>query len=207
MASILASLSASTALDLGTGTGRYVPLLVNTGARTVIGLDRSFPMLTRARVAAPLVCADACALPFAADAFDLVVASLMVGDVADLTRWAREVWRALATGGHLIYSDFHPFWSARTWRRTFRTADGRSWSVAYHPHAIVEHRAAVAAAGFDLVEIRQPLLIDDGDAEVEAIRARWGNPPVSVIVHVAKPGSPPAAGRGPGARRAAADAR
>ena len=192
MEAMLGSISASAVLDLGTGTGRYLPVLAKAGARKAIGLDRSLAMLASARAAgAPLVCADACALPFVTEAFDLVVASLMVGDVDDLRQWAREIWRALKPGGRLLYSDFHPFWAERNWERTFETTDGRSWRVNYHPHAIVEHQAALTAAGFSVVEIRQPRLIHDGDGEVEAMRARWNNPSVSVVVHAAKPGPSP----------------
>ena len=57
------------------------------------------------------VCADACRLPFRRGTFDLINASLMVGDVPDLAGWCREMARALSVGGHLVYSDFHPSWA------------------------------------------------------------------------------------------------
>src|SRR5262249_40939508 len=120
MAPIIAAIAATRALDVGTGSGRYLPMLHKTGAHLVVGLDFSLPMLSRAdRTCAARVCGDAHALPFAAGSFDLVSAALMLGDVAKLGPWLAEMSRVLVAGGHLVYSDFHPAWTARGWRRTF----------------------------------------------------------------------------------------
>src|SRR5262249_13570977 len=123
VARILGGIVAKRALDVGTGSGRYMPVLAATGA-SVVGIDRSMPMLSRCEPGGRPICADACHLPFRRGAFDLVNASLMVGDVAALPAWTREMARVLAPQGHLVYSDFHPTWSERGWQRTFRTADG-----------------------------------------------------------------------------------
>jgi malonyl-CoA O-methyltransferase len=144
------------ALDVGTGTGRCLNLLQAAGARVAVGVDLSLPMLGRTSGDAPRVCADACLLPFRDAAFDLVCSSLMVGDVADLGSWIREAARVLAPGGHLIYSDFHPSWAARRWRRTFRDAEGRRRELAYFPHRIEEHLALLEASPFGVRAIREP---------------------------------------------------
>jgi SAM-dependent methyltransferase len=81
MAPLLAAATPKRALDVGTGTGRNVPLLSAAGARTVIGLELSMAMLARGLGCAPQVCADALKLPFADRAFDTVCSSLMVGDL------------------------------------------------------------------------------------------------------------------------------
>src|SRR5438270_9524174 len=44
---LLAKLHATRALDVGTGSGRYLPLLHATGARFVLGVDVSIAMLAR----------------------------------------------------------------------------------------------------------------------------------------------------------------
>jgi ubiquinone/menaquinone biosynthesis C-methylase UbiE len=163
------------ALDVGTGTGRCLPLLQSAGASTVVGLDLSFAMLGRSSRAVPRVCADGCRLPFRGGSFDLVCASLMVGDVADLPAWIREAARVLAPGGHLVYSDFHPSWSAKGWRRTFRTTDGRLCELSYFPHAIEEHLALLSAAPLVVRAIREPRI--EGRAT-----------PVVVVFHAVKPG-------------------
>jgi SAM-dependent methyltransferase len=179
---LIAKLRAPRALDVGTGSGRYLPVLRAGGARVVVGIDFSLAMLTRgARIGR--VCADACRLPFRRSAFDLVNASLMVGDVGDLDAWTREMARVLAVGGHLVYSDFHPSWARHGWSRTFRTRDGTQHDVAFHTHAIEEHLSVLESAGLQVAAIREPRFNDDADPDVKAFRRRWGNPPVVVVFH------------------------
>lgn len=146
------------ALDLGTGTGRYVPLLAPAGPRLTVGVDLSMPMLVRQGEGRPRLCADACCLPFRDSAFDVVCSSLMAGDVEALDAWVREAARVLAVGGHLVYSDFHPRWRAHHWRRTFRSADGRLIELPYFAHAIEDHLAALSRASFSIRTIREPRL-------------------------------------------------
>jgi malonyl-CoA O-methyltransferase len=165
------------ALDVGTGTGRYLPLLASAGARLVVGLDMSLPMLGRKAYGLPRVCADACRLPFPDASFDLICSSLMVGDLEDLGAWLGEVMRVLAPGGHLVYSDFHPTWTAERWRRTFRTADGRLFEISYFPHAIDEHLALLERAPFVVRAIREP-------------RLAGRKTPVVVVFHAVKPRAP-----------------
>ncbi len=152
------------ALDLGTGTGRNLRLLVDEGVTTRLGLDRSTAMLKRADASGGrLIAGDAAALPFAAETFDLVLASLMAGDLPelkDLAGFTREASRVLRRGGSLVYSDFHPSWAERTWERTFESADGRKWRLPYNPHALDDHRAALDGAALQTLAIEEPLLDD-----------------------------------------------
>jgi malonyl-CoA O-methyltransferase len=180
---MLAKLRARRALDVGTGSGRYVPLLQSTGASVVLGLDYSLAMLTRGPLGNRRICGDACRLPFKRSAFDVINASLMVGDVADLGAWTREMARVLAIGGHLVYSDFHPSWAARGWSRTFRAADGTLHEVSYHPHAIDDHLDALEQAGLRVRAIREPRVRPSFDPGIRAFRRRWSNPQVVVVFH------------------------
>ena len=188
VAPVLAQLRATRALDVGTGSGRYVPLLASTGAATVVGLDFSMAMLARAPSAErrPRVCADAGQLPFRRGAFDLINASLMVGDIEDLAGWCREMARALSLGGHLVYSDFHPSWAEHGWSRTFRAADGGMRELAFHAHSIDDHLTALRDAGFQVMAIREPRFSDDRDPQVKAFRRRWRNPRVVIVFHVVR---------------------
>ena len=186
---LLAHLRSTRALDVGSGSGRYVPLLEATGAATVVGIDFSLAMLRRGGAGRGRVCGDACRLPFRRGTFDLINASLMVGDIADVGAWSREMARVLATGGHLVYSDFHPSWAEHGWSRTFRGADGALHDLSFNPHAIDEHLAALAQAGFQVRTIREPRFTaarDESDPAVKAFRRRWGNPQVVVVFHAVK---------------------
>jgi SAM-dependent methyltransferase len=185
---LLAHISARRALDVGTGSGRYVPMLKATGASTVLGVDFSLAMLRRGTAAPGRVCGDACRLPFKRASFDLVNASLMVGDIADLGAWAREMARVLATGGQLVYSDFHPSWVQRGWSRTFKSADGATHDVSFNPHTIDDHLAALERAGFGVRTIREPRFNPTHGEEpgILAFRRRWGNPQVVVVFHAVK---------------------
>jgi malonyl-CoA O-methyltransferase len=185
---LLAPLHASRALDVGTGSGRCLPLLAATGALTVIGLDFSRGMLSRGSFKAPRVCGDACRLPFRRATFDLINASLIVGDVSDLSGWIGEMAHALVPGGHLIYSDFHPSWAKNGWQRTFRTLDGDAFDVPYVPHSIEDHLSALEQARLQMIAIREPRFREDADPAVKTFRRRWGNPPVIVVFHVVKTG-------------------
>ena len=162
-------------LDVGTGTGRNLALLQSAGARLAVGVDLSMAMLSRALPAARTVCGDGCRLPFADASFDLVCSSLMVGDVERLADWVGEATRVLAPGGHFVYSDFHPSWSALGWRRTFTTHDGRTFALPYHARSIEEHLGLLQGAALDVLSIREPRL--DGRPS-----------PVIVAFHATKPG-------------------
>jgi malonyl-CoA O-methyltransferase len=153
---IIRSAAPKRALDVGTGTGRYLGLLRSAGAALVVGVDLSMPMLQHRQCSTPRVCGDACRLPFADGQFDFVCASLMVGDVVDLSPWIHEARRVLARGGHLVYSDFHPSWTSQQWRRTFRAANGRQFELTYFPHSIDDHLQRLEEAALAIRAIREP---------------------------------------------------
>jgi malonyl-CoA O-methyltransferase len=182
---ILLQLRALRALDVGTGSGRYLPVLRATGAAVVAGVDFSIPMLARGHRAGK-VCGDAGHLPFRRSTFDVVNASLMVGDVQDLSAWACEMSRVLVAGGHLVYSDFHPSWAQHGWSRTFRAASGAIHDVGFHAHSIDDHLGALERTGLRVRAIREPRFKDEGDPGVKAFRRRWGNPQVVVVFHAVK---------------------
>jgi malonyl-CoA O-methyltransferase len=175
VAPMLADLAPRQALDVGTGTGRCRELLAAAGALRVVGVDRSVAMLERSLDRHPRVCGDACRLPFADRTFDVVCASLMAGDLPDLTSWIDEATRVLVPGGHLVYSDFHPSWAARGWRRTFQTSDGRQVELAYFPHTMEDHIERLNAAELSIRAIREPRHASQPD-------------PLVVVFHAVKPG-------------------
>ena len=173
VAPLMKACSPRKALDVGTGTGRNMRLLTAAGARNVVGVDRSEAMLRRHAVPSGRVRADACALPFADAHFDFVCSSLMTGDLADLAGWIREASRVLTPGGHLVYSDFHPEWAVRGWRRTFKDSHGRTREVSYVPHAVEDHLQHFQEAALTVRQIREP-------------RASGRPSPIVVVFHLQK---------------------
>jgi SAM-dependent methyltransferase len=174
------------ALDLGTGSGRYQRVLLAAGAEMVVGLDFAMPMLLRASAQDLRVCADALRLPFAAESFDVINASLVAGDVDDLTAWIGHLASVLERGGRLVYSDFHPSWTTYGWRRTFHTGAGEAVDLPLVPHAIEAHESAIQRAGLALVSCQEVPLLDEADPEVRAFRRRWGPVPVLTVVQAQK---------------------
>jgi malonyl-CoA O-methyltransferase len=187
---LLAHIRAARALDVGSGSGRYVPQLQDTGTAAVFAVDFSLAMLSRGRTGPGRgrICADARQLPFRRATFDLINASLMVGDIVELDAWCREMARVLTTGGHLVYSDFHPSWAERGWSRTFRSNAGVLHDVSFNPHTIDDHLASLEQAGFRVRTIREPRFSSSrsADPEIKAFRRRWGNPPVVVAFHAVR---------------------
>jgi SAM-dependent methyltransferase len=93
-------------LDLGAGTGVASRAASAAGAAQVVAVDNAIGMLRRSGSMRPVL-ADACALPFSADSFDLVVAALSLGHVADPIRALKETRRV---GGALLVSAFEADW-------------------------------------------------------------------------------------------------
>jgi malonyl-CoA O-methyltransferase len=182
---LLAGRRATRALDVGSGSGRYLPLLESTGASVVLAVDLSLAMLARS-AGRRRVCADACQLPFRSGVFDVINASLMVGDVADLGWWSREMARVLAPSGHLIYSDFHPSWARRGWSRTFRDSAGELHEVSFHPHTIEDHVEALEAAGFEVRTTHEPRVKRSLFAAIKELGRGRGTPRALVVFHAVK---------------------
>ena len=95
-------------LDLGCGEGRVGAELVRRG-HSVVGVDASPAMVELARERHEAVVADATALPFADESFDLVVAYMSLMNLDELEGAVREAGRVLAPGGRLCSADIHPF--------------------------------------------------------------------------------------------------
>jgi demethylmenaquinone methyltransferase / 2-methoxy-6-polyprenyl-1,4-benzoquinol methylase len=91
-------------LDACCGTGDLALAGLRAGAETVVGVDFSEPMLTRARRksgAVEWLEGDVLALPFEAGAFDAVTVGFGIRNVDDLDASLRELQRVLKPGGRL----------------------------------------------------------------------------------------------------------
>ena len=97
-------------LDVGCGEGRVARDLKRRG-HAVVGIDSAPTLVRLAREADPggeYLVADAAALPFADDNFDLVVAFNSLMDVDDMPGAVREGARVLEAGGRLCACITHP---------------------------------------------------------------------------------------------------
>ncbi len=165
-------------LDLACGSGRYLKLLRERGAASVVGVDFSPQMLFHARPLAPaLTQADLLSIPFPFSTFGLVVCGLAVGHVQDLAGALAEMSRVLIPGGIALYSDFHPFGRLAGWKRTFRAADGRAYAVQHHFHFYADHHAACRAAGLEIEAVREPLI---------DVQHEWRGCPAVLVIRARK---------------------
>lgn len=160
MAELLGNLSDAVVLDLGCGTGRLMGMAARKGARWTVGVDRCEEMIHR--VSGLTVVAEITQLPFAGCSFDCVMAGLTIGYVTDLERFIREAARVLKPDGRLICSDLHPCGERLGWKRTYPQADGRTGVAPSHTHHFSDIHRALRNAGLDLIDVREPILVDRG---------------------------------------------
>jgi malonyl-CoA O-methyltransferase len=157
--SLLPDVTGMTALDAGCGTGRYLRLLRDRGARAV-GVDLSAAMLARAGADSRRVArADIRVLPIASQSIDVIVCGLVLGDVPDLPAALAELSRVVRPGGRVVYSVVHPVGARAGWSRTFAVA-GRQQAIATWWHSSDTHRRACAGAGLHVTAWQEPVLAE-----------------------------------------------
>ena len=195
-------------LDLGCGEGRLSRLLRSLGHR-VAGADAA-PTMVRLAVshpaAPPAVLADAAALPFRDEAFDLVVAYMCLHDMDQMPRAVAESARVLERGGRLCLAIPHPVNSAGSFQSRDEAAlfiiagsyldpapddwvlERGGIRVAFHS----EHRPleaygrALEAAGLLIEAIREPKAPEELVAR-DPNERRWQRIPMFLHVRAVKP--------------------
>ena len=174
-------------LEVGSGAGQCSRWVRVHGGRAV-GLDLSLRQLQHSRrldeetgVVVPSVLGTATALPFAADAFDVVFCSFgALQFVADLGAALDEAARVLRPGGRLVFSITHPTrWMflddpgpeglravSSYWDRTpYVEVDPTTGEVAYveHHRTLGDWVGLLAARGFALTDLVEPEWPEDHD--------------------------------------------
>jgi ubiquinone/menaquinone biosynthesis C-methylase UbiE len=99
------------AVDFGTGTGRYLAIMLERGL-DAYGSDTSKGMLSVASdklgTNDRLVLSDARNLTFESARFDIAVAARMLCHIEDASRSFREFYRTVVSGGRLIVTELDP---------------------------------------------------------------------------------------------------
>jgi ubiquinone/menaquinone biosynthesis C-methylase UbiE len=132
---MLPEMGGARVVDLGCGYGWFCRWAREQGAASVLGLDVSEKMLERARemTSDPTVSyvrGDLEHLDLPAAAFDLVYSSLTFHYIENLGALFAHVHRALASGGHLVFSMEHPIYTAPSKPGWAKNAEGRRiWPV------------------------------------------------------------------------------
>jgi SAM-dependent methyltransferase len=187
-------------LDLGCGEGRLSRDLKALGY-DVVGVDRSPTLVAAAREADPSLevhQADACALPFAAGTFDLVIAFMSLQDLDDLPGAVREAARVLADGGRLCFSIVHPLNSAgefesreddaafvirgtyldETYYSDSVERDGYEMEFASLHRPLEAYVRALADAGFLIEDLREPKMV--------LATQRWARIPLFLYIRASR---------------------
>lgn len=121
--------------DLGCGFGWASRWMRTQGAASVLGLDLSQNMITRARtdtlepnIEYRIADLETVALPKAA--FELIFSALTFHYIRDFARLVRTMHVALVPGGDLVFTIEHPIFMAAADPRWIVDADGRkTWPV------------------------------------------------------------------------------
>jgi SAM-dependent methyltransferase len=165
-------------LDLGCGEGRVARDLGERGHR-VTGIDSSPSLVASAQEADPegtYLVADAAALPFVDDAFDLVVAYNSLMDIDDMRGAVAEAGRVLEPGSTFSVCITHPFFDAGAFesrepdahfvvegsymgkRRFEGSFERRGLSITFRGwcYPLSDYARAFEDAGFLIERIREP---------------------------------------------------
>lgn len=182
-------------LELGCGTGRHIGPVLDSGARSYVGVDASSGMLARARARPAasdprvrLVEGDVVQLPFLSDSFDHVLVVLVLEHVTELEPLFAEISRLLRPGGLLRLLELHPSRIASGTVAHFTDAEGevRFDSIA-HPVAAIT--SSLRWAGLEPRAVRE--LVAEGAllASVPKLVKHAGRP-VLLDLEAARAGEP-----------------
>ncbi|MFT2090094.1 class I SAM-dependent methyltransferase [Paraglaciecola sp. 2405UD69-4] len=172
-------------LDLGCGYGWHCQYAVEQGADTVVGIDLSEKMLSKARelTGKGKVILEHCAIEdFDADeeSFDVIFSSLVLHYVADLSSVFRKASKLLKSKGVLCYSVEHPVFTSNSsqdwhyendkiqhWPLDNYFHEGKrktkflgSEVIKYH-RTIETHISALLSEGFEISSLLEPKPSDE----------------------------------------------
>lgn len=160
---IVSEVAPGRALDAACGTGRHSRHLASR--HEVVGIDASPEMLAIAAEAVPAATfarGDLNALGFPDDSFDLVVCSLALTHVRDISRPIGEFARVVRPGGRVVLSDIHPMNVLILGQAFFTDERGDFAFVRNHVHPIASYVDAFNRSGLVIRRCAEP--VADGSA-------------------------------------------
>lgn len=191
---ILATLPITTALDVGTGTGRHALKLARRGV-AVTAIDQSPEMLAVAQNTARTeglsidfrhASLDD-VLPFTQEKFDFLMCALMLCHFPDLAHAAQEFFRVLQPDGYLLITAFHPDAMERGWRTT-ATVKGVQYLLPNMPHTRTDYMEALTSAGFHILKAIDALVSEAPEGYLsETFRKANENKTFCLIVLAQRP--------------------
>jgi SAM-dependent methyltransferase len=159
---ILDGLPPGVALDAACGTGRHAARLAGRG-HTVIGVDGSPEMLTRARAKVPTAVfheGDLHRLPVPDQHVDVLVCGLALAHVSDLAPVLAEFARVLRPDGHLVLSDSRGLPGAVEYPLVKTRPDGSLGYVPGWAHPTSAYLGAALPLGFQVLRCDEPRRAD-----------------------------------------------
>ncbi len=181
---LLAHLSFSKVLDVGTGTGRYALKLARQNV-SVTAIDQSPQMLAIAQQAAQRegllldfrLHSLEHDLPFEAHQFDLLICALTLSHVPNLAHALQEFARVLQDGGYLLITDFHPVHTIYGWKTAFRRAEV-TYQLPTVGYTRDDYLEAITANGLTILEVADILVGEapDGYIPEEMLRLHADKP-------------------------------
>lgn len=157
-------LAGKTIADVGCGTGRHWSALYNREPERLVGYDVSGGMLGRLRAKFPqaethlLTGTDLFGL--GDNSCDLVLSTLTVAHIPDISAAIDEWDRVLKPGGSMVITDYHPAALARGGQRTFRDGD-RVIAVRNYLHPIPRMQAIARQLGLTEIALLERKVDED----------------------------------------------
>ncbi len=139
---LLPSLSKKTVLDLGCGFGQNCREFISLGAKSVLGIDISEKMLAvamkeNAHENIEYLRENMTTVSKFCDKFDLIYSSLAFHYIEDFDALCSSVYRALKSGGTLLFSQEHPIVTATKGGNHFylKEENGTPYAYAFSDYA------------------------------------------------------------------------
>lgn len=149
--------------DIGCGTGRHWHKIYTKSPSGLVGFDVSAGMLTRLKEKFPLAetyqITNNLFSNIPAQSFDVIISTLTIAHIADLTQ-ALTAWnRILKTESDILITDFHPKTLAFGGQRTFMSESGLI-AVQNFVHYTSQIKDLLAQFGFTLIA-QEEIFIDE----------------------------------------------